>query len=541
MSLSLTNLPNELLEQILDHAHLPPATLFHLSTQCTRLHIVSLLGCLKACGILHPEDDCSFTIHPTLSAVYADSLLPLRALEILIPKAITKIRRLDIAFPIVYAREVAVLDTYLDRFQELVSRLDSVEEVALRLTAADLVSFLYTLVERDAITWFHQWFRSLVHLLDTIIDCGCTSLTMENLQDIFIVRGIVGDSVPRARQVKIREKTLELFEGRKTKLGEAGRVHMPSRPGLVKLCIIRSAGLHIPPLDMWLHDLLSRSPMASLSFIDTAVSLPSALRCGSTTQVPASNKLLRRLQLVGIGAPSAEELANLFRETPSLEFLEIQAYDGVSTRPRMQSIQPVPLPSSFFPKCHRLAEVRIKGQQLLELFTLCIDDNVMPALERLVVVVGRGFAGWSTTMDVHRGHLKPTVLHILSDRKSELMPFEVWLDVEPRYDIVQWMAATAANGSNSNLRRKWTMCVAGVILGSREKLDLGDYGRLRPGVENWLKQFPRLKNLVLTAVVDDDEALQSMEELARRARTEIYRCVEHLEVNGLLPERGEHN
>ncbi|KAJ7645201.1 hypothetical protein DFH06DRAFT_1136664 [Mycena polygramma] len=284
MSLSLLDLPTELLLQIFTDADLPVQELYSLALLCRHLHFIALPVYFLRNGL----DSESRSLQIVMRHDRRDLLAALRV-ALIVPAP--HVNDIAFVFPRVNYISILPLLEHLKRVQDFLSRIPSISKVSLKFGDVDGLCILAW--GND--TMLRGWVRGLGDLLNCILAKQCTSLTVLYGSHLTKAYTIVDDDVaptpvpPRRaswlRRLIFREKapTFQIVTHGPPPLRRVigpGDDYVKIRLKLKRRQASRLTSLHIqsrilllPPGLSWTLDVLRSSPISHLTISD--ILLPS--------------------------------------------------------------------------------------------------------------------------------------------------------------------------------------------------------------------------------------------------------------------------
>lgn len=260
----ITDLPTEILLEILNHPTFPTETLYFLALLSRRINFIAIPIYLSRKGIDLETKSATVTLH-------AGQLDALSALQICLSISSMPMERLEFIFPHPSCRTIFPFLKQMKRVETFISGLSSVEEVLLKLDFTPIGRCLAPGTDEV----LHAWATQFCDLLSCIVDKGCVSITVANGTYLTEAYRLDPPSfsqkyLPRLiRQLfaPLDAKTLG-FKRNPTQGTDNVLLPMPSFSGRVsrlKSLYIDSATLILPPGLHWTLAALRHSSLTSLS------------------------------------------------------------------------------------------------------------------------------------------------------------------------------------------------------------------------------------------------------------------------------------
>ena len=498
MPTGILELPNELLEQILEDNNLTPHDIHNLATSFPHKTLPTstcIFAFFRRRGITCSEERIQLRIgRPWVSPLEASDSLTI--LSLAVPWLLPRTRCLELSFPVAYGSHHPdsswKIGNDFTRLGKLISRFDALDEVVLEFQR--MAGFAETFSREASMIWL----RELVELLNAVIGTGCRSLKVEGLKSFCSLNGtsifmhlmdllppalteassssapqswlsspsrallahfkgfLKGKDLPKAAPADPKADVISQLWA--VLSPEASRSYLRDHSKLTHLSILDSDLFLSLPLRYWAQSLISTSPLISLAVNKTSIfDSPYVIVPGPvcsfllprTTEgeVPTLPKL-EHLELTKIGRYSAVQMLTLLRSLPNLRsftsqdhpyfippgFLNFQMND-------LNGLRKLHLPG---PLIH-LTELRLEEGPLLGAMDFSEARQFLPALERLTLILGTfnilGKEGGPVDLSTRpTGPHGPgprfllTQLSLMEDRQ-----FAVILELNDASNVDQWM------------------------------------------------------------------------------------------------------
>ncbi|EAU86137.2 hypothetical protein CC1G_03348 [Coprinopsis cinerea okayama7 len=436
---SLLSLPNELLHKIFAAPELPAKDVLRTALVCRKLQDICTISYLHSAGIPSPEHECILKMDQLGRFPWSQYQHTLQAL--CFAPSITKVQTLSASFPFacIWSDILPQLQT-LERF---IKRLKHVSSVTLAFRGYSFNQSRNPTVSEEDV--FERWSLAVSNLLNTIVQKGCTFLSVEGLTS-FTDRY---ESVKLSRQSFIFSQAFErlamflggdgttqlnnILSGPHWKFRRRGPPgskiflhHLSNEARLattLKHITIASSSLLVPPLLQWTLDLLEASPIESIAFReccnhpDVDWAILQTLFANSAAKVLSLELGDFPRQFI---LPKFNSLINIFS---GLTFLSFQQYPFPDSRFSSSDVT--------IPAFHHLTHLRAHFKWIQASGVVIIHPP--PTLISLTVV-------WVYQSDSHRPEF-PDLVQTLSALSDKLVPTH---ESEMRFSSVRPSTATVS-------------------------------------------------------------------------------------------------
>jgi len=566
MTTSLVELPNELLERILDSPGIELSTLYQLSTSSRRLQQICLAQYLRKASGNKP--------HETFNAVIPGSFKGHDAIAALnLSTSVTTIHRFVCSFPN-ETLSSATMRAHFNRTRRAISGLKSLQE------AVFIFNPNQRLHPNPSVEEAHVYVQTFNDLLNACLQRGCTLIDIRGLDHLpilynaqLVIPDAEGFLVSRFKSLLSKSvvspnngtpEPPNILRGSTWKYAPVWSFSprpldvlstSPTPPSkLSTLAISNTYNLMVPPLLQWTYSTLQSAPLTTLSLENVKLHPMTewpVVSAALTHAAPALTQL--KLSRIRIGRKALALFIDGF------PLLQIVSVDQINFPPMLIIHGRIRGPDEVeyrapkdefthgFPRWTHLTELRIGKHWILDLEALLVKSILnMPALQSLIVILSD--ASHDVALKDAAQHDAPTraVRSFLTQLdaalgKSELRAI-VYLEMVVPQWIVPWMEMTTRSLS-------WVPpSVTGVVLvGTKgQPLLLSDSGGQRESVttaiEKWFSQlFPKLRGFVMKSSEGDAEEEEKIEIFCGwKAMRQVFEKLQHVQVNGKRLDVGPH-